>query len=114
MEPVFTARAPPSSRICLVMLIPLNLYIYIVQLRYQQVSMENVSISELRARLLEYLTRVQQGEQINVTSKGKVLATLSPPLSQQDAAAAKLAALANTAVIHDVLSPIDERWDALQ
>ncbi len=76
--------------------------------------MKNVSISELRARLLKYLTLVQQGEPINVTSKGKVLATLIPPVSQQDAAKTLLEKLAKSAVIHDVVSPIEDRWDAMK
>ena len=76
--------------------------------------MKNVSISEFRAHLLKYLKLVQQGEPINVTSKGHVMATLTPPVSLQDAARAKLSVLATTAVIHDVVSPVDESWDALQ
>jgi len=76
--------------------------------------MKNVSISELRAHLLKYLKLVQQGEQINVTSKGTLMATLMPPVSRQDAARAKLAKLADTAVIHDVVSPIEDHWDALK
>ena len=76
--------------------------------------MKSVSISELRANLLKYLTLVQQGEQINVTSKGNVLATLNSPVSQQDAAKAKLGKLAGTAVIHDVISPIEDSWDAMK
>jgi len=76
--------------------------------------MKNVSISELRANLLKYLTLVQHGEQINVTSKGNVLATLTPPVSQQNAARTKLSKLAETAVIHDVLSPTEESWDAMK
>jgi len=76
--------------------------------------MKNVSISELRAKLLKYLTLVQQGEQINVTSKGNVLATLNPPVSQQDAAKIKLENLARTAVIHDVISPSKDGWDAMK
>ena len=99
---------------CLVMLIPLKLYVYLVQLRQRQADMKNVSISELRANLLKYLTLVQQGEPINVTSKGKVLATLTPPVSQQDAAKLKLGKLAGTAVIHDVISPIEDSWDAMK
>jgi prevent-host-death family protein len=74
--------------------------------------MNNVSISELRANLLQYLTRVQQGEQIDVTSKGVVLATLVPPPAERDAARARLATLAETARIHDVLAPIDAEWEA--
>ena len=76
--------------------------------------MKNVSISEFRANLLKYLTLVQQGEEINVTSKGNLMATLTPPVSQQNAARAKLEKLAKTAVIHDVISPIEDEWDALQ
>ena len=74
--------------------------------------MKNVSISEFRANLLKYLKRVQQGEHINVTSKGSLMATLTPPVSLQDAARAKLEKLAKTAVVHDVISPIGDGWDA--
>ncbi len=74
--------------------------------------MKNVSISELRANLLKYLINVKNGEQINVTSKGVSLATLTPPVSQHDIAKAKLRKLAKTAIIHDVISPIGDDWDA--
>ncbi len=100
--------------VCLVMLTALKLYIYSVQQRMRTTVMKSVSISELRANLLQYLTRVQQGEHINVTSKGNLLATLAPPVSQQNAARAKLMKLAGTAVLHDVTSPTEESWDAVQ
>ena len=74
--------------------------------------MKDVSISELRAHLLRYLQDARHGEQINVTSKGISLATLSPPTSQADKAGEKLRKLAQTAMIHDVISPIDENWNA--
>ncbi|RDH86774.1 MAG: type II toxin-antitoxin system prevent-host-death family antitoxin [endosymbiont of Escarpia spicata] len=76
--------------------------------------MKNVSISEFRANLLKYLRVVQNGEQLNVTSKGTPLATLTPPVSQHKTSRAKLRKLANTAIIHDVLSPIDDSWDAMK
>ena len=76
--------------------------------------MKNVSISELRANLLKYLEIVQQGKRITVTSKGRPLATLTPPISQHTAAKARLKKLAKTAAIHDVVSPTDEGWDALK
>lgn len=76
--------------------------------------MKNVSISELRANLLKYLKLVQHGERINVTSKGTPLATLTPPVSQHNAAKAKLKKLAKTAAIHDVVTPTGESWDALK
>ncbi|MBL3529725.1 MAG: type II toxin-antitoxin system prevent-host-death family antitoxin [gamma proteobacterium endosymbiont of Lamellibrachia anaximandri] len=76
--------------------------------------MKNVSISEFRANLLKYLKIVQHGEQLNVTSKGTPLATLTPPVSQHNSSRAKLKKLAKTAVIHDVLSPIGDSWDAMK
>ncbi len=100
--------------VCLVMLTPLKLYINIVQLHRRSMDMKNVSISEFRANLLKYLMRVKNGEQINVTSKGSLLATLTPPVSQQNAARAKLRELAKTAVLHDVVSPTEESWDAMK
>lgn len=76
--------------------------------------MKNVSISEFRANLLKYLKIVQHGEQINVTSKGNPLATLTPPVSQYNAAKAKLRKLAKTAAIHDVVSPTEDSWDVMK
>ena len=76
--------------------------------------MKTVSISEFRANLLKYLKIVQRGERINVTSKGRPLATLTPPVSQHSAARTRLKQLAETAAIHDIVSPIDESWDALK
>lgn len=96
------------------MFTPLKLYIHFVQLRRRGTDMKNVSISEFRANLLKYLTLAKHGEQINVTSKGNLLATLSPPVSQQNAARTKLRELAKTAVLHDVLSPTEESWDAMK
>ena len=96
------------------MLDVLRLYNYLVQIWKQLRSMKNVSISEFRANLLKYLTQVQQGECITVTSKGHVLATLSPPVAQQSAALKKLRKLSKTAWIHDVIAPIGESWDSMQ
>lgn len=76
--------------------------------------MKNVSISEFRANLLKYLKIVQHGEQLNVTSKGTPLATITPPISQHNNSRARLKKLAKTAVIHDVLSPIGDSWDAMK
>lgn len=96
------------------MLSILRLYMLSVQLLKENINMTNVSISEFRANLLKYLTRVQQGERINVTSKGRVMATLAPPVSQQETARERLKELAGTAVIRDVLSPTGESWEVLK
>jgi len=76
--------------------------------------MRNVTISEFRANLLKYLKIAQLGEQINVTSKGAPLATLTPPVSQHNRAKVKLKNLAKTAIIHDVVAPIEDNWDAMK
>jgi len=74
--------------------------------------MKTVSISELRANLLKYLSEVQCGNRIEVTSKGTVLATLVPPVGEVEAARARLTELAATARVGDVIAPVGEAWEA--
>ena len=75
--------------------------------------METVNISELRANLLNYLKKAQDGQEIIITSHGESLATIVPPVDQNKQAKAKLKQLAKGAVIKDVVSPADATWDAL-
>lgn len=76
--------------------------------------MIQVNISQFRSNLLKYLKHVQQGEHVNVTSKGALLATVVPPVNHSEQAKAALSTLAATAVIHDVLSPLDNDWDLVE
>ncbi len=76
--------------------------------------METVNISEFRSNLLNYLKKVQDGHEIIITSHGKTLAAIVPPISKNKQAKAKLKHLAKNAVIKDVMSPTNEQWDALQ
>ena len=75
--------------------------------------MLTVNISDLRANLLKYLEKASHGEQITVTTNGRVLATIAPPTDRKALAKRQLSDLAATAKIHDVTSPIDSQWDAL-
>ncbi|MBL4681514.1 MAG: type II toxin-antitoxin system prevent-host-death family antitoxin [Pseudomonadales bacterium] len=75
--------------------------------------MQTINISEFRANLLKYLEIVHAGEQISVTSNGKPLATIAPPVNQQDLAKEQLKFLASTARIHDVVSPTENNWDSM-
>ncbi len=75
--------------------------------------MQTVNISDFRANLLKYLETANAGEQISVTSNGKLLATIIPPTNQKELAKQKLKALATTAKIHDITSPTECEWDAL-
>ncbi|NNJ83931.1 MAG: type II toxin-antitoxin system prevent-host-death family antitoxin [Gammaproteobacteria bacterium] len=76
--------------------------------------MTTISISELQSNLLKYLNRAQQGDPINVTSEGTLLATVTPPANPASIARIRLEKLAETAVIHDVVSPGGEVWNAMQ
>ncbi|MFQ3245081.1 MAG: prevent-host-death family protein [Arenicella sp.] len=74
--------------------------------------MQTVNISDLRANLLKYLERANAGEQISITTNGKLIATIAPPANQKQLAQQQLAQLAKSARIHDVVTPIDSEWDA--
>lgn len=50
--------------------------------------MRNVKVTELRQKLPEYLARVRRGERLRVTSRGRVIAELSPPSAAAGAAEA--------------------------
>lgn len=75
--------------------------------------MLTVNISDLRANLLKYLEKASHGEQITVTTNGRVLATIAPPTDRKALAKKQLSDLAATAKIRDVTSPTDTQWDAL-
>ncbi|MEX2516783.1 MAG: type II toxin-antitoxin system prevent-host-death family antitoxin [Gammaproteobacteria bacterium] len=74
--------------------------------------MKTVNISDFRANLLKYLENVSEGQQITVTTNGRVLATISPPTEMRETAKSQLAGLAATARVHDVTSPVQVDWDA--
>jgi antitoxin (DNA-binding transcriptional repressor) of toxin-antitoxin stability system len=76
--------------------------------------MENIAVSVLRSKIMRVLKEVEVGSTINITSRGKVVARLVPPDFNCRIAKDKLNALSKTAIIHDVLSPIDEAWKAGQ
>ena len=74
--------------------------------------MLEVKVTELRSHLQEYLASVQRGSEILVTSHGKVIARIIPPTNVKTEAILKLKELRKHCKIGDVLSPIDESWDA--
>ena len=76
--------------------------------------MKQINISEFRSNLLQHLKNAQYGEPVNITSKGTLLATVIPPVNRREAARAGLLKLADTAVIHDVLSPADSDWKMME
>lgn len=53
-----------------------------------------ISVRELKSRLSETLRRVADGEEMLVTSRGKVVARLLPPPTRRDAVSADAEAIA--------------------
>ncbi len=76
--------------------------------------MLNVNVTELRNHLPEYLKRVKTGEEVAVTSHGKVIARLVPETDESLEARRRLEALRATSRVGDVVSPLDLDWEALR
>ena len=73
--------------------------------------MQTINISDFRANLLRYLEKANSGEQISVTTNGKLLATITPPIKQKQLAQERLEQLAANAKINDVVSATDSDWE---
>lgn len=74
--------------------------------------MQEINVTELRNHLPKYLSIVQKGNEILVTSHGQVIARILPPIDTQAEAQLQLKDLRKHCKIHDVTSPVDEHWDA--
>jgi prevent-host-death family protein len=74
--------------------------------------MAKVNITELRQNLPGYLARVREGEAVEVTVRGKVIARIVPEKDRAAAARERLRALRGKARVGDVMSPSGERWNA--
>jgi len=72
--------------------------------------MKEVNVTELRQNLPGYLAKVQRGERIRVTSRGKVIAELAPPASPPDMVAAARARLRGSVRRYE--SPLEPVLDA--
>ena len=73
---------------------------------------KTISVSELRAHLMDAIQLVKKGKTILVTSHGKPVAQIIPPIDRRTEALAKLKALRKTAKIGDIISPTGESWEA--
>jgi prevent-host-death family protein len=74
--------------------------------------MPKVNITELRQNLPSYIARVQKGESVEVTVRGKVIARIVPEENRQAAARKWLRKLRKTARVGDVMSPSGDVWNA--
>ena len=74
--------------------------------------MQQVKITDLRAHLPDFLRKVSNGEEIQITSHGKPVARLVPELTEVEAAQKRLDALRGTMMAGDVMQPLDSQWNA--
>jgi prevent-host-death family protein len=76
--------------------------------------MINVNVTELRNHLPDYLNKVKSGEEVAVTSRGKVIARLVPEVDEAEKAREWLKSIRKTSWVGDVVSPVDVEWEAMR
>ena len=76
--------------------------------------MEKVGVSTLRENLSIFLNKVQKGQIITITSRGHEIARLVPPEDKRENSREILRKLGKNAFIGDILSPINEEWEAMK
>ncbi|WBA82177.1 type II toxin-antitoxin system prevent-host-death family antitoxin [Endozoicomonas sp. GU-1] len=76
--------------------------------------MEQVNISELRANLLDYLKKAQQGQPFIVTSNGQTLATICALDALKKYSRKNLKEVGENAIANDIIDPLDKPWENRQ
>ena len=71
-----------------------------------------VNVTELRQNLPAYLAQVKKGKEIEVTSRGKVIARIVAGGDPHDEARARLLAIRKRSTVGDVVSPTGAKWNA--
>ncbi|MCX5820142.1 MAG: type II toxin-antitoxin system Phd/YefM family antitoxin [Deltaproteobacteria bacterium] len=74
--------------------------------------MKEVNVTELRNNLPAYLGMVKAGEELLLISRGKKIARLSPVADGRLDAREKLSVLRGKCRIGDVVSSLNEKWEA--
>ena len=89
-----------------------RMYIWYVQTGF---AMKDVKVTVLRQNLPEYLARVRRGERLRVTSRGRVIAEITPPSAGKDEAKAARERLRGSVRRYErPLAPVidPDEWDA--
>ena len=80
--------------------------------RTEERAVKSIKVTQLRSNLQEYLTGVQNGESLAVTSRGKVIVRIIPPENEKELAKARLKSLQSVAWFGDVVTPTGDVWEA--
>lgn len=72
--------------------------------------MIELTVTTFRKHIPEYLGKVSKGEDIALTSRGKVIARLVPALDERQSAREQLATLRAASYVGDVITHIDADW----
>jgi prevent-host-death family protein len=67
-----------------------------------------INVTEFRRHLPTYLKRIQEGNEIQLTNRGKVIARIVPEKDEVEAARKRLEAIRGTAIVGDIISPIED------
>jgi antitoxin (DNA-binding transcriptional repressor) of toxin-antitoxin stability system len=87
---------------------------FISQLKKLEKIMKQIAISRIQKKIPEVLSAIQSGDAISITFKGREVAKLVPPDFGMVTARKKLEQIRKTAFVGDVLSSIDEEWEAMK
>jgi prevent-host-death family protein len=74
--------------------------------------MAHVTVTEFREHLAKWLDRAHRGDEVEISSRGQLVARLVPAANPQAAARALLKKVRATASVGDIESPIDTDWEA--
>lgn len=75
--------------------------------------MIQVNVTDLRQHLPAYLKRVEAGEEIRITSRGRVVARIQPAQDPAEDARLWLESLRGGVVLGDIVSPVEDiEWTA--
>lgn len=75
-------------------------------------NMQKAKVTELRANLPDFIKKVMNGEEIQITLHGKSIARIIPEVDEIEAAQERLNELKGTVIQGDIISPIESEWTA--
>lgn len=76
--------------------------------------MESIALNQIQENVDEFLKKIRNGKFLLITFEGREIGKFVPTGGVMETARKKLEQIRKTAVVEDVLSPIDEEWEAIK